>query len=72
MDTYAKLQEIRTYYKFHDVDVDRYRLDGADQSVMLSARELKSSLLPPPSAPPLPGLNRRSLTASGVVIPGGL
>jgi uncharacterized protein len=23
MDTYAQLQEIRTYYKFHDVDVDR-------------------------------------------------
>ncbi len=47
MDTYAQLQEIRTYYKFHDVDVDRYWLDGAYQSVMLSARELKSSRLPP-------------------------
>jgi uncharacterized membrane protein (UPF0182 family) len=47
IDTYAQLQEIRTYYKFHDVDVDRYWLDGAYQSVMLSARELKSSLLPP-------------------------
>ncbi|MGB9393232.1 MAG: UPF0182 family protein, partial [Pseudolabrys sp.] len=47
MDAYAQLQEIRTYYKFHDVDVDRYWLDGAYQSVMLSARELKSSLLPP-------------------------
>jgi uncharacterized membrane protein (UPF0182 family) len=46
MDTYAQLQEIRTYYKFHDVDVDRYRLDGSYQQVMLSARELKSSLLP--------------------------
>jgi uncharacterized protein len=47
MDAYGQLQEIRTYYKFHDVDVDRYWLDGAYQSVMLSARELKSSLLPP-------------------------
>jgi uncharacterized protein len=47
IDTYAQLQEIRTYYKFHDVDVDRYWLDGAYQSVMLAARELKSSLLPP-------------------------
>src|SRR5438477_2484636 len=46
-DTYAQLQEIRTYYKFHDVDVDRYWLDAAYQSVMLSARELKPSLLPP-------------------------
>jgi uncharacterized protein len=47
MDTYGQLQEIRTYYKFHDVDVDRYRLDGTYQQVMLSARELKSALLPP-------------------------
>ena len=46
-DTYAQLQEIRTYYKFHDVDVDRYWLDGSYQSVMLSARELRPSLLPP-------------------------
>jgi uncharacterized membrane protein (UPF0182 family) len=47
MDTYAQLQEIRTYYKFHDADVDRYWLDGKYQSVMLSARVLQSSLLPP-------------------------
>src|SRR5713101_4746857 len=47
MDTYGQLQEIRTYYKFHDVDVDRYRLDGAYQGVTLSARELKPALLPP-------------------------
>jgi len=46
-DTYAQLQEIRTYYKFHDLDVDRYWLDGSYQSVMLSARELLSFLLPP-------------------------
>jgi uncharacterized membrane protein (UPF0182 family) len=47
MDAYMQLQEIRTYYKFHDVDVDRYWLDAAYQSVMLSARELNPSLLPP-------------------------
>jgi uncharacterized protein len=47
MDTYAQLQEIRTYYKFHDVDVDRYRLSDTYQGVTLTARELKSSLLPP-------------------------
>src|SRR5258705_6446390 len=46
-DTYAQLQEIRTYYKLRDLDVDRYWLGDAYQSVMLSARELKSSLLPP-------------------------
>lgn len=46
LDTYAQLQEIRTYYKLHNLDVDRYWLGGAYQSVMISARELKSSLLP--------------------------
>jgi uncharacterized protein len=46
LDTYAQLQEIRTYYKFHDADIDRYLLGGTDQQVMLSARELESSLLP--------------------------
>ncbi|QCI67743.1 UPF0182 family protein [Phreatobacter stygius] len=46
-DTYAQLQEIRTYYKFHDLYVDRYWLDGAYQSVIVAAREMKSSLLPP-------------------------
>jgi len=47
LDTYAQLQEIRTYYKFHDADIDRYMLGGKYQQVMLSARELESSLLPP-------------------------
>ena len=45
MDTYAQLQEIRTYYRFLDVDVDRYHLDDSYQQVMLSARELDPSLL---------------------------
>ncbi len=47
LDTYAQLQEIRTYYKFNDADIDRYALGGSDQQVMLSARELESTLLPP-------------------------
>jgi len=46
-DTYAQLQEIRTYYKLRDLDVDRYWLGGTYQSVMISARELNSALLPP-------------------------
>jgi uncharacterized membrane protein (UPF0182 family) len=47
MATYRQLQEIRTYYKFGDVDIDRYWLDGGYRQVMLSARELESNLLPP-------------------------
>lgn len=43
--SYAQLQEIRTYYKFHDADIDRYRLNGAYQQVMTSARELDTAQL---------------------------
>ena len=43
---YAQLQEIRTYYRFLDVDVDRYHLGATYQQVMISARELVPSLLP--------------------------
>ena len=46
MATYAQLQEIRTYYRFLDVDVDRYRLGDTYQQVMLSARALDPALLP--------------------------
>ena len=46
LDTYAQLQEIRTYYKFYDVDIGRYHLGNSYQQVMLSARELDSNLLP--------------------------
>ena len=45
LDAYAQLQEIRTYYKFHDADIDRYMLGGTYQQVMTSARELDSTLL---------------------------
>ena len=38
--SYAQLQEIRTYYKFVDVDNDRYVIDDNYRQVMLSAREL--------------------------------
>jgi uncharacterized membrane protein (UPF0182 family) len=38
--TYAQLQEIRTYYKFVDVDNDRYTVNGEYRQLMLSPREL--------------------------------
>lgn len=38
--TYGQLQEIRLYYTFNEVDIDRYTLDGKLRQVMLSAREL--------------------------------
>jgi uncharacterized membrane protein (UPF0182 family) len=44
--TFGQLQEIRTYYRFVDVDNDRYVVDGDYQQVMLSARELSYQNLP--------------------------
>ena len=40
LTTYGQLQEIRTYYDFKDVDIDRYQINGELRQVMLSAREL--------------------------------
>lgn len=40
LSTYAQLQEIRPYYKFVDVDNDRYIIDGTYRQTMLSAREI--------------------------------
>jgi hypothetical protein len=47
LDTYRQLQELRLYYDFHDVDVDRYTIDGRYREVMLAARELEQTKLPP-------------------------
>ncbi|MFQ5975264.1 MAG: UPF0182 family protein, partial [Candidatus Hydrothermarchaeales archaeon] len=44
-DTYSQLQEIRLYYDFIGVDIDRYPIDGEYKEVMLSARELNQKKL---------------------------
>lgn len=44
--TYAQLQEMRLYYQFSDIDVDRYTIDGDYRQVMLAARELSQEHLP--------------------------
>ena len=46
LDTFAQIQEIRTYYDFVSVDNDRYMIDGEYRQIMLSARELNSDSLP--------------------------
>ena len=46
LSTYRQLQEIRFYYKFNDVDIDRYILDGDYRQVMLSPREFDYSQVP--------------------------
>jgi uncharacterized membrane protein (UPF0182 family) len=46
LKTYSQLQQIRTYYKFFDVDNDRYMVNGQYTQVMLSPRELSYADLP--------------------------
>ncbi len=46
LTTYGQIQEIRTYYDFFDVDVDRYHVNGQLRQVMLSARELNHRNIP--------------------------
>jgi uncharacterized membrane protein (UPF0182 family) len=45
-DTLRQVQEIRTYYDFPDIDIDRYRLGGTLRQVMLGVRELNVDKLP--------------------------
>jgi len=45
-DTLRQIQEIRTYYDFPDIDIDRYEIDGATRQVMLATRELNVEKLP--------------------------
>lgn len=44
-DSYKQLQELRTYYEFSDIDIDRYEIDGETRQVMLAVRELNQSEL---------------------------
>src|SRR6185312_13809614 len=45
-DTLRQLQEIRTYYDFPDIDIDRYSVGGVERQVMLATRELNVDKLP--------------------------
>jgi hypothetical protein len=44
LQMYQQAQEIRLYYQFYGVDVDRYHLPDGYHQVMLSTRELSSEL----------------------------
>jgi uncharacterized membrane protein (UPF0182 family) len=43
---YKQFQEIRLYYEFYDVDMDRYQIGDRYRQVMVSARELAHDNLP--------------------------
>ena len=51
LQMYQQAQEIRLYYQFYQVDVDRYHLPDGYHQVMLSARELSAGT--PRSSPNL-------------------
>jgi uncharacterized membrane protein (UPF0182 family) len=44
LQTYRQTQEMRLYYQFYEVDVDRYHMEDGYHQVMLSARELAPEL----------------------------
>ncbi len=45
-DVFNQLQNLRPYYDFPSVDVDRYTVNGLYQQVFLSARELNQAQIP--------------------------
>jgi hypothetical protein len=45
-DVFKQLQNLRTYYDFPTVNVDRYTVNGLYQQVFLSAREVNQTLIP--------------------------
>ena len=45
-DTLRQVQEIRTYYDFPDIDIDRYTINGVLREVMIGTRELNVEKLP--------------------------
>src|SRR5699024_9701819 len=46
LEVYNQKQTIRTYYKFNDVDIDRYKINGDYEQVFIGARELSMDDLP--------------------------
>jgi len=45
-DTLRQIQEIRTYYDFPGIDIDRYQIGGSVRQMMLATRELNVEKLP--------------------------
>src|SRR4029078_8942010 len=48
LNTFAQIQEIRTYYDFVSVHNDRYRINGQYRQEVVWARGLKPQRLAPP------------------------
>lgn len=46
LDVYNQLQGIRPYYRFSDIDIDRYKINGRYTQVFIAAREMDQKKLP--------------------------
>lgn len=46
VESYRQLQEIRLYYQFHNIDLDRYHTSEGYRQVLIAARELTAQLPP--------------------------
>lgn len=42
-EVYNQIQAIRNYYRFNDIDIDRYNINGKLRQVFIAARELDNS-----------------------------
>lgn len=42
-EVYNQIQAIRNYYKFNNIDIDRYNIDGKLRQVLIAPREIDSS-----------------------------
>ncbi|MDR3601181.1 MAG: UPF0182 family protein [Desulfosporosinus sp.] len=47
LQTFTQKQGLRLYYKFNDIDIDRYMVNGAYRQVMLGPREISTPDLDP-------------------------
>ena len=47
LTTFGQQQNLRRYYRFADVDIDRYQIENEQREIMLSARELDVELFGP-------------------------
>jgi uncharacterized membrane protein (UPF0182 family) len=45
-DTISQIQALRPYYRFADIDIDRYQIGGRIKQVLLSSREIDINALP--------------------------
>ncbi|ADY56085.1 UPF0182 protein [Syntrophobotulus glycolicus DSM 8271] len=43
LKAYTQEQGIRLYYKYNDIDVDRYKINGQNRQIMLSLREISTA-----------------------------